>query len=294
VSAQRENRRLLRFLAPNAMTAASMMFGLASMMFAHEGEWALSGWMIIYAVMTDRLDGLVARAMKATSSLGVQLDSFADFLNFGVAPAFLFYSFLRWHPNLPFTDGWPRLLLLASCGLYVLGAVFRLARYNITSDDEVPTEIFFGIPTTLAGGLAVIWFLVLLKYDPAVATFGGPKIYGSSWQTIDEVWTYAPIALLLSAYLMVSSLPMPKVGTTKRLSSTIFIMANLVVGYILGFMRYLPEICAWQPTIWIVMFLIWGQVSPSARNLKQPRLFPEADDGRVKMRPQEDMAPDDE
>ena len=74
----------LRYLAPNLITAASLVFGLVSLSAAHRGDWRLAGWMIIYAVMCDRLDGLVARRLKATSEFGVQLDSFADFLNFGL------------------------------------------------------------------------------------------------------------------------------------------------------------------------------------------------------------------
>ena len=81
--------RFFRYLAPNLITLSSMIFGLVSLWSAHNGNASLSAWMIIYAVLTDRLDGLVARAMKATSELGMQLDSFADFLNFGIAPAYL-------------------------------------------------------------------------------------------------------------------------------------------------------------------------------------------------------------
>src|SRR6478735_8800104 len=81
--------RVLRYMAPNIITLSSMVFGLVSLYSAHNGNAPLAAWMIIYAVLTDRLDGLVARALKATSELGMQLDSFADMLNFGIAPAFL-------------------------------------------------------------------------------------------------------------------------------------------------------------------------------------------------------------
>src|SRR5580704_10874673 len=86
--------RVLRYMAPNLITLSSMVFGLVSLWSAHKGDAPLAAWLIIYAVLTDRLDGLVARAMKATSELGMQLDSFADCINFGVAPAFLLLSYL--------------------------------------------------------------------------------------------------------------------------------------------------------------------------------------------------------
>ena len=81
--------RFFRYLAPNLITLSSMIFGLVSLWASHTGDHSLAAWLIIYAVLTDRLDGLVARAVKGTSELGMQLDSFADMLNFGVAPPFL-------------------------------------------------------------------------------------------------------------------------------------------------------------------------------------------------------------
>src|SRR3954470_815813 len=86
--------RGLRYMAPNIITLSSMVFGLISLYSAHNHNAPLAAWMIIYAVLTDRLDGLVARALKATSELGMQLDSFADMLNFGIAPAYLVLVYL--------------------------------------------------------------------------------------------------------------------------------------------------------------------------------------------------------
>src|SRR5262245_9136276 len=110
--------RVLRYLAPNLITLSSMIFGLVSLWSVHDGDPALAAWMIIYAVLTDRLDGLVARAMKATSELGMQLDSFADFLNFGVAPAYLVLVYLSSRPDLPFQGGSAHFWLFAACGAY--------------------------------------------------------------------------------------------------------------------------------------------------------------------------------
>ena len=97
--------RFLRYLAPNVITLSSMIFGLVSLWSAHNGDFTLAGWMVIYAVLTDRLDGLVARAVKGTSELGMQLDSFADFLNFGIAPAFMTLCYLNSRSDLPYQTG---------------------------------------------------------------------------------------------------------------------------------------------------------------------------------------------
>lgn len=270
----------LRYLAPNLITAASLVFGLVSLSAAHRGDWRLAGWMIIYAVMCDRLDGLVARRLKATSEFGVQLDSFADFLNFGLAPAFLIYSFLRL-PNpataafaLPFDHGVGRAYLAGACAVWVLAAVFRLARFNVMAEDDVPTRIYFGVPTTLAGGLLVIWFLALLKYSHPGDTFGGPKLLGGSVVTPRGVWIALPGLMFVGAYLMASSLRMLKIGTAESKAITVFLLVNVVSGYVLGFAQLLPEYLVWMPSAWIVVFLIWGALAEEARDLKPRPLFP--------------------
>ena len=282
--------RVLRYLAPNLITLSSMIFGLVSLWSAHNGDYPLAGWMIIYAVLTDRIDGLTARALKATSEIGMQLDSFADFLNFGIAPAYLVLVYLSWHPGLPFQDGTAHYLLFVACGAYMLCAVFRLARYNVMSDDQVPTKIFFGFPTTLTGGLIVIWMLVLMKYDPTTEPFGGAKLFGQHIQTPLGVWKYFPIALVVGGYLMASRLPMPKVGMTKNKLVSVGLLTLLVIGYACGFAMHYPEICFWMPTVWSIVFLIWGQASATARAMYPPPLFPKKDPERPLERPQEDLA----
>lgn len=284
--------RVLRYLAPNLITLSSMIFGLVSLWSAQHGPAGapLAAWMIIYAVLTDRIDGLVARALKATSELGMQLDSFADFLNFGVAPAYLVLSYLSSRPDLPFHGGGTaHTLLFIACGAYMLCAVFRLARYNVLADDDIPTKIFFGFPTTLTGGLIAIWMLLLLKYDPTTPPFGGAKLFGDSLETPLNVWRYFPIALVVGGYLMASRLPMPKVGMTKNKLVSVVLLTLVVSGYICGFAMRYPEICFGMPTIWSIMFLVWGQASAKARAMYPPPLFPKRNDDRKLERPQEDL-----
>lgn len=284
--------RFLRYLAPNVITLSSMIFGLVSLWSAHNGNYPLAGWLIIYAVLTDRLDGIVARAVKGTSELGMQLDSFADFLNFGVAPAFLVITYLSSRPDLPYFDrsSTAHTLMFVACGGYMLCAVFRLARYNVLSDDQVPTKIFFGFPTTLAGGTLAIWILLLLKYDPHTApAFGGGKLFGDSLQTPAAIWTYLPIAVAVFGYLMASRLPMPKVGMTKNKLVSFVLMSLVSIGYVCGFAMRYPELCFWMPTIWSLMFLIWGQASASARAMYPPPLFPRRQPEGGHERPQEDL-----
>jgi CDP-diacylglycerol--serine O-phosphatidyltransferase len=284
--------RFFRYLAPNLITLSSMIFGLVSLWSAHNGDFALAAWLVIYAVLTDRLDGLVARAVKGTSELGMQLDSFADALNFGIAPAFLILTYLSGRPDLPYHDrgSLAHTLLFIACGGYMLCAIFRLARYNVLSDDEAPTKIFFGFPTTLSGGMLAVWMLVFLKYDPHTSPdFGGAKLFGESLHTPSAVWTYFPIAVAVFGYLMASRLPMPKVGRTKSKLVSVILMVLMTIGYICGMLMRYPELLFWMPTIWSVMFLIWGQASASARAMYPPPLFPRREPARPLQRPQEDL-----
>ncbi|HEX3760521.1 MAG TPA: phosphatidylcholine/phosphatidylserine synthase [Kofleriaceae bacterium] len=284
------SRRFFRYLAPNLITLSSMIFGLVSLWSAHNGNYPLAAWMIVYAVLTDRLDGLVARAVKGTSELGMQLDSFADSLNFGVAPAFLVLTYLSGRLDLPYHDrGAAHTLLFIVCGGYMLCAVFRLARYNVLSDDQVPTKIFFGFPTTLSGGMLAIWFLVFLKYDPRNSPgFGGIKLFGESFQTPPDVWTYFPIAVVVFGYLMASRLPMPKLGKTRNRLISVILLILMTLGYVCGLLMRYPEALFWMPTVWCLIFLIWGQASASARAMYPPPLFPRTP-AQPLIRPQEDL-----
>jgi CDP-diacylglycerol--serine O-phosphatidyltransferase len=175
------------------------------------------------------------------------------------------------------------------CGAYMLCAVFRLARYNIISDDKIPTRIFFGFPTTLAGGTVAIWILLFLKYDPTYPAFGGTKLFGDSLHTPPAVWTYLPIALVVYGYLMASSLPMPKVGMTRNKVGTSIVSFLLLIGYACGFTMHYPEFIFWMPTGWAIIFLVWGQITAEGRSLKPPPLFPKRDEDKVLERPQEDL-----
>ncbi len=293
-------KRALRYLAPNLVTTASLIFGMLSIASAIEGRPIDAAWFIIYAVLTDRLDGFVARLVRGTSELGVQLDSFADFLNFGLAPAVLVYTTIGGEESFPFYEGMGRLVLIAACMVWVLSATFRLARYNITTEDA-PNKIFFGVPTTLAAGIFAIWFLALTKYSapgsPIVPdeSFGGPELF-PFFELSGESWTWVPVAMFAGAFLMASTLRMPKLGTMRSKAATVFVLSNVGLGYIFGFARVFPEYLVWPPTLWLVTFLIWGRFSREAQRYSPPPLFPPVDPppGKEPIRPEDDLLPEGE
>src|SRR5262249_28758990 len=132
----------LRYLAPNLVTLASLLFGILSIGASLQGRFIDAGWFTVFAVLTDKLDGSVARLVRGESELGVQLDSFADFLNFGIAPATLWYAFFGHWDAGPFAAGIGRDVLIGACVVWVLAVTFRLARYNIVGNDPSCDRIF--------------------------------------------------------------------------------------------------------------------------------------------------------
>ncbi len=273
----KREERLWRYLVPNFITAASMLLGLVSIFQSMQGRYVAAAWLIVFAVLTDKLDGVAARLVRGTSELGVQLDSLADFLNFGIAPPVLIFASLGQQPSLSFDTGAGRIVLIAACATWLLGAVFRLARFNV-STACVPKSLCFGVPTTLMAGILATWFLALLKYTPAdhamaVDAFGGAKLF-PFFETPAAVWRYLPLALFGGGVLMGSNLRMANLGGLGSRWFALFVVANVLVGFILIPLMLYPEFLIWQPTAWVTVFLIWGQVSPGVRAHKSPPIFP--------------------
>jgi CDP-diacylglycerol--serine O-phosphatidyltransferase len=136
-------------LLPNFLTLCAVICGLTSIRLSGEGQPQLAIAAIFAAALLDIADGFVARRLAAVSELGAELDSLADFVNFGVAPAMLLY---RQNLNALGWPGW------AVAGLYVLATGIRLARFNVeakAADSALPRSYHRGLPST-AAALAVL------------------------------------------------------------------------------------------------------------------------------------------
>ncbi|MBL4684263.1 MAG: CDP-alcohol phosphatidyltransferase family protein [Nannocystaceae bacterium] len=268
----------LRFAAPNLVTGLGLVFGLMSLVATSEHRFVDAGWLIIWCVLIDRLDGLTARSLNASSEFGVQMDSLADAINFGVCPGYLVYVTLSSVPALGFSDGAGHVLLLAAFAAWVLATVYRLAKFNVVSE-EAP-GVFFGVATTLAAGVLAIWYLVLLKYGAPGSplsfpdAFRGPQLLGDL-QVPLAVWSYLPAAMIVMALLMASNAPMPKLGRVESKAGTAIVLVSVLAGVVCGVIRYLPDFMAWFPTSWLVCFLIWGQLNPKWRSLRAPDFLPD-------------------
>jgi CDP-diacylglycerol--serine O-phosphatidyltransferase len=141
----------LRALLPNAITAAALCSGLTGVRFAINGEWRMALFAIILAGMLDGIDGRIARLLKAQSRFGAELDSLADSLSFGMAPALVLYL---WSLNDLPRFGWFAALAFAIC------CALRLARFNarIDVEDQPHKSVGFltGVPAPIGAGLAFL------------------------------------------------------------------------------------------------------------------------------------------
>lgn len=291
-------KRFFRYLAPNLVTFASLTFGMLSVVATMHGRWADAAWFIVFSVLTDKLDGFVARLVKGTSEFGVQLDSFADFLNFGIAPAALWYAFLS-RPEVGLS-GLGRTFMMGAMGVWVLAVTFRLARYNIVGDDPRCRRIFFGVPTTLMGGLLCALFLTALKYgaDPsgvALVGEGEPRLLGEL-EIPAAIWDVWAFLVTGGALLMASTVKIPKLGLSKSKVLTVFIFANVLAGYGFGVTRHFPEYMTFAATLWILASVVWGWFHAETRRLHPPPIFPrnELPASKVPQRPEEDMVPEED
>jgi CDP-diacylglycerol---serine O-phosphatidyltransferase len=131
----------IRIILPNLVTLLALCMGLTAIRFAIENQFETAVIAVIAAAVLDGLDGRIARALRGTSRFGAELDSLADFVDFGVAPALILY-FWRLHEIKSF--GWFAALVFA------IACALRLARFNVMMDDpEKPAwqaHFFTGMP----------------------------------------------------------------------------------------------------------------------------------------------------
>ena len=140
----------VRTLLPNLITLLALCAGLTAIRVAVEGRLELALAAIVFAALLDGIDGRIARMLKGTSRFGAELDSLADFVNFGVAPALILYF---WGLHEIKSAGWIAALVFAIC------AGLRLARFNVMIDDPNKpiwaANFFTGIPAP-AGAITVL------------------------------------------------------------------------------------------------------------------------------------------
>jgi len=222
----RRRRRLrmipLRFLLPNLVTLLAVCAGVTAIKLGVDGRFQLAVGAVILAAVLDGIDGRLARLLKGTSRFGAELDSLADFVNFGVVPAMLVYL---WSLHALGNLGWVVALAL------VIACALRLARFNVMLDDEEDAPdwhkaFFVGIPAPAGALLAIspmflsflgvvesgayiapgvlVWVgLVAVGMISRLPTFSGKDIAGR----IPREWVLPLLAGLVLSFVLLIAFP---------------------------------------------------------------------------------------
>ncbi len=177
-------------IVPNVITMMALICGITSIQKAMTGNFEMAVMLLIVAGVFDVLDGAVARALKAQSEFGAQLDSFSDFLAFGIAPALILYE---WSLGDAGKLGW------MAAVVFPVAAALRLARFNVMakSPQDVPLwkkQFFTGVPTP-AGAILCLF--------PLYVWFLSPETFeGFAWAT-----PFVALWAIVVAAMMVSRIP---------------------------------------------------------------------------------------
>lgn len=224
IDRMRPARRLQRgiIILPSAFTMASLFFGFYAIVAATRGDFEWAGWFIVWAAVTDLLDGRVARFTRTGSAFGGELDSLVDAISFGVAPAFIMYT-------LYFSDGaWSWVLPL----VYVMAVVIRLARFNIEQGGEAKRH-FHGLPSPTAG-------MILATFYPFSQTpFFETYLAAMPWPLI------VGILLVVLGALMLSNIPyalVPRLSftTPKGILVSLWLFGNVLVAIMVPAYYFFP------------------------------------------------------
>ncbi len=144
----------IAYILPNLFTSASIFSGIFSIISATKGEFNQAAWLIMLALIFDGLDGRVARLTNTCSKFGVEFDSLADMVAFGVAPALLMYLFIG--------NEFGRFGIVVSALFVIFGAI-RLARFNVMTAQSEPS-VFIGVPIPTAAVFISLFVLLFEKY----------------------------------------------------------------------------------------------------------------------------------
>lgn len=254
-----------RYLVPNGLTALNLSFGAVACFLAVSGSYYSAGWFILLAVCFDRLDGASARALGATSRFGVEFDSLADLVSFGVAPAILVYAALSGDSALGYGSGWRRILLFGACGFYVLCGAFRLARFNVFAGAE-NSKIYFGLPSPASASTVVALLMTLIKYGSGGSGWAGdiPLLGGLALGAGLRAWF--PVVPVLVGVLMVSTLRVPKMIPGKS-AKGLYLGVNMAFIYLCVLLRVFPEYLAFMALQVIVVSFVFHLFWEAARGL---------------------------
>ena len=221
---------------PNVFTIGNLFLGIVSIIFVFNNEPEIAAMLIIVAMLTDGLDGRVARALNVTSEFGKELDSLSDVISFGVAPAFIVYSVAFQDFNSP--AAWIATAVFPICG------ALRLARFNVISG--IP-GYFIGLPIPAAGGVLATMALFYEELSTPILL----------------------IAELILSFLMVSNIKYPSFKKVRIPPFAMWVIPILVIIAILVAIKY-PGTLSKLMFIPFVLYALLG-LRRNARRVRRDR-----------------------
>ena len=209
----------LRYILPNLITVLAICAGLSGIRLAFEGRFETAVLMVLLAAFLDGIDGRLARMMKGQSKFGAQMDSIADAVNFGAAPALVLYAYVLDQVR---SLGWIAALV------YAIACCLRLARFNVMNDNPEQSanagDYFVGVPAPAGACLVMLpVYLGFLGFEPTKTA----ALLGAMYT-------------VLIGLLMISQLP---VYSGKRATSRI--PRDIVLPLILGIMIYVALLASY-------------------------------------------------
>jgi CDP-diacylglycerol--serine O-phosphatidyltransferase len=199
-------RSRVRAMIPSAFTLVNMLCGFTSIRAAEAGHFDLAAVFISVAIVFDIFDGAVARAVGAITPFGLQFDSLADLISFGVAPAILLWT---WSLHDLGVTGWVLACYWLAC------AAYRLGRFNVTIDPQGEKRYFIGLPSPGAAGVVLAsvyafdgdfdgwhrWGAVALAVVPATLMATSFRFTSFRWLASprrDRIWVTVLVVVLLA------------------------------------------------------------------------------------------------
>lgn len=178
-------------ILPNSCTSMNLFCGYLSIVLASRGEFLAAGWLILLANVFDILDGRLARLASVSSRFGAELDSLADLVSFGVAPAFLIFTRYLAHDLI---TG------IIISGAFVLCGALRLARFNVTPSSR--QDVFEGLPIPAGASILCTMTIYELQF----------------FHFLHIPAFFVPIVVIVTSLLMVSKVEYPAMKKTPKTS----------------------------------------------------------------------------
>lgn len=203
-------------LIPNMVTLVSLCIGLSAIRFAIDGEFVKATSFVLLSGFLDGIDGRIARFLNSVSDFGAQLDSLADFLNFGVTPGFVIYMWVNSFDNIKGLD-WALVLFFAVC------AAIRLARFNVDLTKEIKNPIlekyfFKGVPAPCGAAMSMLPMVLYYQF--------GDGFYNNPYVTITYVMVLAVLMASTVPTISIKKIPVKN----EHAAITLIILALIIIG----------------------------------------------------------------